>query len=120
MYEIHGEQGGRLIVVRCIGFWNDAELNAYCAAFVRQGRAARGTFDAIVDMLQFPPQKAGGGPEIQAMVGELVRLGLRHVAILTPSAIHRMQANRIGGGRQLFFEDEASARAWLMQARLAS
>jgi len=120
MYDIQGELDGRLIVVRCAGFWDDAELAAYCSALLRSGRAAGGAFDMLIDMRNFPAQKAAGGPEIETMVGHLVRMGMRHVAILAPSAVQRMQVNRITAGNHVFFEEEAEARAWLRRMRIVN
>ncbi len=120
MYEIHGELGGKLIVIRCAGFWDEAELAAYCAAVLRAGRAAEGPFDMLVDMRDFPAQTAAGGPEIAATAGELIRMGMRHAAVLAPSAVQRMQVNRLSEGRHVFFDDEPEARTWLRRMRMAS
>jgi hypothetical protein len=120
MYQIDGEMDGKLLVIRCAGFWDEAEFAAYRVSVLRAASAARGWFDMLVDLRQFPAQGVTGGPEMEATIAELARLGMRHVALLTPSAVQRMQANRVGGGRAVFFEDEAEARAWLRRMRLAS
>ena len=120
MYDIQGELDGKLIVIRCSGFWDEAELAGYCAAALQAARAAGGPFDMLIDMRDFPAQKAAGGPEIAALVRHMLRMGMRHAAVLAPSAVQRMQINRIDDGHHVFFDGEMEARAWLRRMRVLS
>lgn len=113
MFDVKFEPRRNLIATRCIGFWQDAEVDAYCADFVTEANRARRPFGALIDMSDFPPQSASGSAKMGEMVKQLKMMGLERVAILAHSAILRMQANRIGAGNHRFFESEQEARLWL-------
>jgi hypothetical protein len=116
MHDVRFDPQTRRVVIRASGFWNDAEL----AAFAKDARAA---FDMLahdkrpVDILA---DLEGYQPQSQQVLGHHDFLGTagtvkiaRH-AVVTSSALLRLQMRRFYEGIPTdYFDDRASALAWL-------
>lgn len=105
----------RFLRVALKGFWNDAITKQYEAELTPIYAKMGKDFDVLVDLREFDIQTAD-------VVSEFARIGqdLRKMAIVTPSALLKRQAERATVAiNSRVFADEASAIKWLAVENIA-
>lgn len=116
-YTVQIQEDPPLLRIALRGFWTLDTFNAFFEELGQAGRslvARHGRFDMLSDCCDFPVQ----GPEVSAAFLELkqaspVASGNR-VAIYTPSALGRIQAERLLGNPDCkIFASETAALEWL-------
>lgn len=103
------------------GFWTREamaewlkDLARAALPFIKAGRA----FDATGDLREFVPQDRETAAAIRNSLVEAHANGLKRFAVVSSSSLVRMQYRRITEGIEVeFFDDIASARAWLRSQR---
>ena len=117
MYEIYKETGGLIRVVRK-GMFSANEAIAYAAELthaIQSVRDAGMNAVLLVDNTQAAtsPQDAVG--ELERLSEKIGKLGVSKMAVISRSAITRLQSRRILKSilSMECFDDEAGARAWL-------
>lgn len=116
-YTIDVQNDPPLIRVVMRGFWSIDTFQAYlrdCGAAIETLVARHGRFDTLGDCNDFPIQ----GPEVSAAFEQLKATSEKtpqnRIAIVTSSALGRMQAERIvGNAHSRIFSSEAAALQWL-------
>lgn len=106
-----------LLCITMRGFWTMPIFDRYmaeCGAAIAGLMRDHGRFDTIGNCNDFPIQ----GPDVAAAFERLKALAAatpdNRIAIITASALGRMQALRlVGNAHSRIFATEAAARAWL-------
>ena len=109
-----------LLRITMRGFWTMETFNAYvrdCGAAIQKLVAGHGRFDMLSDCNGFPVQ----GPDVSAGFERLKEMGSpapqNRIAIVSSSALSRMQAERLmGGPHSRIFASEIAALEWLGHA----
>ncbi len=118
MYSVTIEPAHRLLRIRVDGFWSMEVMTAYVAELRQQSDALRnagGCERILVDMSDYPIQSRAVADGHAQIIARAKAMTNTRTALVMKSALSRLQAMRVAdlAGDQLF-EDEASARAWLL------
>jgi hypothetical protein len=116
-YSVEVQNDPPLLRVVMRGFWTMETFNAYardCGTAIQALVARHGRFDMLSDCNDFLVQ----GPDVAAAFEQIQALGEKapqnRIAIVTASALSRMQAERLlGNGHSRIFASEAAALEWL-------
>lgn len=116
-FNITIQENPPLIRVVMRGFWTMETFGAYiqaCGAAMQDLMARHGRFDMLSECTDFPVQ----GPEVSAAFERLNAMSdptsQNRIAVVSPSALARMQAQRLLGNPQhRIFASEAAALEWL-------
>lgn len=102
------------------GYWDTPSMQAFlqkladaAAPFIQQ----RQNFNALGDLSDFVPQDRETAAAIRDSLMTAKKFGLRKFAVITSSALVKMQYRRITEGVEVaFFESKADALQWLRSA----
>lgn len=116
-YTVEVQNDLPLLRIALRGFWTIETFNAYardCGIAIQTLVARHGRFDTLGDCNDFPIQ----GPDVSAAFEKLKALSDKtpqnRIAIVTASALSRMQAERlVGNAHSRIFASEAAALEWL-------
>jgi hypothetical protein len=116
-YTVEVQDDPPLVRVVMRGFWTMETFGAYmrdCGAAMQGLVARHGRFDTLSDCNDFPIQ----GPDVSAAFEQLKALSDKtpqnRIAIVTASALSRLQAERlVGNAHSRIFASEAAALEWL-------
>lgn len=116
-YTIEVQTDPPLLRVAMRGFWTMDTFNAYmrdCGAAMQQLVTRHGRFDTLGDCNDFPIQ----GPDVSAAFEHLKEMSAKtpqnRIAIVTSSALSRLQAERlVGNAHSRIFGSQAAALEWL-------
>lgn len=117
MYEINLDKDRKLLRVAFKGLWDIQTLDRFDAereAAVRGAGWGSGEYDFILDLRGQPVQTR----DVVAKGDEYYRTFQprpRKFALIVTSTLSRMQAARITGTQERFFENEEEALAWLAE-----
>ena len=115
MYSVEIDEQRNLLRLTLRGFWTAETLRAFTAELmpiIAARIVAKGNVDALIDCREFAvqsPEQAAGFQKLFIQPGDIVRR-----AVIMPSALGRMQAERALGPNMLrYFSTEQEAIAWL-------
>ena len=116
-YTVEAQNDPPLLRIAMRGFWTIETFHDYvrdCGAAIQEFVARHGRFDTLGDCNHFPIQ----GPEVSAGFERLKEMSDKtpqnRIAIVTASALSRIQAERlVGNPHSRIFATEAAALEWL-------
>ncbi|MEP3051171.1 MAG: STAS/SEC14 domain-containing protein [Erythrobacter sp.] len=111
-HAVHGE-----VHFKIAGLWQEDAMQTF---FDKINEAAlplmkaRRPIHALGDMTEFVPQNRVVGEAIRDHLMGAQKFGLRRIAIITDSALVRLQYKRLSAGIEVdYFENQVDAIAWL-------
>jgi len=117
MFSFSYDPGRVLLTIVQQGYWSMAEFRDYEREYLAQHARIRlhnGNYRVLADCRQYPVQSADVGEAFAILFGKLTNENRGHCAILTPSALSRIQAKRaIPSANVQFFPDTEEATTWL-------
>lgn len=121
-FEIDIDRRQLLVRLKLSGIWDIDTVDRYAvaaqAAFSELTGAGVGIAScrALIDLRRHGVQPREVTERIQGWLNLALSDGARHAVLLSESALHRMQAQRVGSAFDAaFFSDETEALDWLSQ-----
>ena len=122
LFRIDVDQRQSLVRLTLFGQWDVVTVDRYAAAAqdafatLTEAGTPLDRCKALIDLRQHGVQPREVTERIQRWISLDLSEGARHAVLLSESALHRMQAQRVGSTLgAAFFSDEAEALAWLSQ-----
>lgn len=119
MYNFTYDPTDNLLAIVQDGYWTLDEFRAYEKEFLAQHAAIRAKhkgYRVLADCRTYPVQAAEIGIAFGALFEKLMAENRAHYAILTPSALNKIQAKRALPYPNIeIFSDRDEAMAWLFE-----
>lgn len=100
-FSVEYDPGRHAIQLEGWGFWPNEVAAELDRAVVATCRLAVGSFDVVVDATRLVPQREDGQAALARMFLSLRAFTVRHVAIVAPSMLTRMQFIRLAKEAQV-------------------
>jgi hypothetical protein len=119
MYSFSYDEGRTLLTVVQAGYWSIEEFREFEREFLAQHEKIRRrhkSYRVLAECRDYPVQSAEIGQAFGVLFEKLMAENKAHYAILTSSALNKIQAKRALPYDNIeFFADEAEAMAWLFE-----
>ena len=110
----------RLLTITMRGIWDMAQIETFKASVATavaeiKRSSAENLFDVLVDLREHPLQPRDVAEALEMVVAGLERGPRRAAVVTSPSALHRLQATRLGRSRDAHvFTSLDDANQWLL------